>query len=457
MKAELSVAFRLNELLDFLGIGNIDNSDSIIKGICTDSREASENDLFFALAGKHTNGSEFVSEALKKGAYTVSPIKSHRNIYTDDPMHFLLMTASFYKSKLPCLKKTIAITGSVGKSTTKEYLKHILSRSHNVHANYQNYNNHIGVPLTVFSSPKNTEMLITEAGMNHTGEIAPISNCVKPDISIITNIGTSHIGNLGNRKNIAEEKSKISTGNPSGRIIVPKNEPLLAHLPNKYTYSICDNSADFVLEHASKTARLISRINTVDGLEIPFCSEHMLKNLCCALAVAVLIGDSDKNIKEAVKTITPEHFGQRLIKLSNFSIFDDSYNSSLESLTADLAYMKQTFSGVPLGAFIGDILELGNESEKIHTEVGKALAASRFQSLYLCGKYSEFVKKGAMSLGFDKNRIFIARSKYPDEESAKNIQDHHFNNEVILFKASHDLEFHKIANMIKERDIKNDR
>ena len=172
------------------------NKNLTITHISTDTRNISKGDLFFALKGDRFDGERFINDAIIKGAYTVSSKYNSASFLVNDTKEALMELARNYKSMVSP-KYTIAITGSVGKTTTKEITASLLSSKYNVHKTEKNYNNELGVAFTILSLPKNTDILIAECGMNHFGELSKISKMLLPDIAVITKIGTAHIGNLG--------------------------------------------------------------------------------------------------------------------------------------------------------------------------------------------------------------------------------------------------------------------
>ncbi len=459
MRVELSHPIDLVELSSFLNwdLSNLHNSSHIIKAICTDSREAEKGDLFFALKSDKDDGNNYIEAAIKKGCTAVGNKDLNGCIYSSDAGYSLIKTAEFYKSHLKQIKCTVAITGSVGKSTTKEYIKHILSDMYRVHATYGNFNNQIGVPLTVLGTPKNAEILILEMGMNHIGEISALSKCAKPDIALITSIGSSHIGNLGSIENIIKAKSEIKDGMTNGTVIIPAENPLLYSLTGGYTFGY-NTIADFMLTPShtyNGTYDFTSPERCISNIRCGISAEHLLSNLCGAASVSCMISDNMGKIKKSIRTITSAQTRQRFIRFSDFSIFDDSYNSSFESVLADLKFMVKEYPDLPIGVFVGDILELGEKSEQIHLELGSLIAQFKPVSIYAMGNYASFIKDGAITKGFNEKRIFINEDAKDKSKSIEQLLKNHSINEVILFKASHNLRFDIIADMIAKKERAN--
>ena len=221
MRIILSVPLTLSEIAENALSTHIFKGNVTVNAIVTNSKKASPGDLYIPLMGEKHNGEDYTEEARSRGAYILSSRDCNADIKTDDTTLSLLKIASYYKSKLRSLKKIIAITGSVGKTTTKNVLAKMVGAKYITHATKENFNNYIGLSYTLLSAPIDTEIIIAEIGMNHLGEISLMSKILNPDISVITNIGTSHIGNLGSRDMIAKAKLEITDGMKIINLVVP--------------------------------------------------------------------------------------------------------------------------------------------------------------------------------------------------------------------------------------------
>ena len=252
MRIKLGIPLELSEVVEATrGRLNEKCHKSKIKFLSTDTRELEPGDLFVALRGERYDGNDFIKYAKERGAITLGDDIS-ADILTKFGNASLLFLASYFKNKLKRLKYTIAITGSVGKTTTKEFTKILLSTQYSVHSTPQNYNNLIGMPLTLLSAPADTEILILEMGMNRLGEISQMSKCAKPDIALITNIGTAHIGNLGSKENISKAKKEIFDGMTDGEKIIPYGEELLSNIENATYFSTVYEDADVFINKLDK-------------------------------------------------------------------------------------------------------------------------------------------------------------------------------------------------------------
>lgn len=455
MRVELDMPLTLKEIVCATG-GKIDkqlNVNETVKAICTDTRECRESDLFIALRGTSDSGEFFVKEALSKKCAVISSSYDSGIIRVKDTSDALLEIAKMYKSKIG-LKYTVAVTGSVGKSTTVRFISEILRKRYKVHSPVGNFNNHIGVPLTVLSAPCDTEVLIVELGMNHEGEISRLSKCVEPDIGVITFIGTSHIGNLGSRKKIADAKLEILDGMHNSFLLLPHGEPLLSNINSGLYVSRNSSLSDFSFNDVSNdTYCFKSKYGSINNINFSDKREHILYNLAFSISVAQILKLTEYEIIKGIGAITKTNLRQRLILLKTFTIFDDSYNASLESITADLKYISSL--GKPTGAFLGDVLELGDNAISIHEEIGRTVSRLNIDRIYLYGKYSEHIARGAIEEGMSEKRIFINTDIASPEISISHIKENHALNEIILFKASHLLRLDKIADMIEQEERNN--
>lgn len=451
MRVELNIPLDIYEIASSLStdMSSVALIHKKITAICTDTRECKPEDIFVAISGGNDSGEKYVSDALSKGCYVISSVKQKGVIHVDSTTDALLKIAELYKSKLP-LKNTVAVTGSVGKSTTVKFISKILKQKYKVHSPSGNFNNHLGVPLTVLGAGSDTEILVLELGMNHRGEISRLSKYIKPDIGIITNIGTAHIGNLGSRKGIAEAKTEILSGIKDGHLLIPSDEPLLYGLKNSLTVGKNSSLSDFSLNGTDAGYIFKSKLKEIRDIHFFVSREHLLTNLSFAISVAVLLGLSENEIQNGIASISDEDLRQRFIVLHDFTIFDDSYNASLESVIADLIYISK-HNGAR-SALLGDVLELGVDTARIHESIGRIAADLKIDRLYLYGSYAVHIAEGATNAGMPSSSIFINDSIPSPEISVKHIIDNHTPGELILFKASHKMRLDKIANMIMEEE-----
>ncbi len=429
-----------------------EDSDTFINAISTDTRELMPGDLFIPLTGENFNAEIFVNDAVKFGAYAISSnYESKSTFKVKSTLNSLLLIAKAYK-KLLNLKYTVAVTGSVGKTTTKNLIIKLLSKKFKVHGTALNYNNEIGVPLTLLNARKDTEVLVIEAGMNHPGELSLISKTIEPDISVITKIGTAHIGNLGSREKIAKAKLEILDGMKDKFAIIPYNEPLLCEILHKLTISAKDANADVYISNLKSADDGILfnchfKDTVLEDLYVKSKDAHIPECLSFGIAVCLKAGLSEKELKNAITSLdNPSSL--KFEYIGKINILDDSYNSSPESVeyafkTLSL-YKKEGCSAV-----LGDMLELGEESERLHKSIGKAAAEAKLSALYIFGEFSSFTKAGAVDGGMSENRIFVNSDITRPDITALQILSNSLPNETILLKGSRKMQMERIKEKIE--------
>ena len=428
--------------------------DSEIRKIVTSSKEALQGSLFLALPGKNANGDQFLGEAKMRGAITVSATRDDSDILVDDISRALLKIADLYKDKLKLLRHTIAITGSVGKTTAKNILKKMLDPLYETHATKENYNNYIGCSHTVLTAPKHTEALIIEIGMNHAGEISQISKAITPSLSIITNIGTAHIGNLGSKKAIANAKLEILDGMEKELLIAPYGENLIKKAKNVYTFSTASDKADCFIEPINITKKG-SRFNIhtkrflLENQYTSLVGEHVLNAI--AIGVSVLdILELDKDvIFNSLKKINEADLRGRFRSAGDFLVFDDTYSASADALEAVLKRISME-DGIK-SAVLGDMLELGEKTKMLHERVGSLVRQNGFSRLFAFGKYAKHYANGAMTSGMDKNSIFINTDIERPDITARDIIANCKAGELLLVKASHNIRADRIIDQLMKK------
>ena len=446
MRCNLSIPVSCAEIAKALG-GYTTIGSTVINSISTDTRELLPGDLFIPIKGELFDGNDFCELATAKGAKVLCDRQKIADIYVESSDKVLLSLAKYYKSLLK-LQYTIGITGSVGKTTTKEIIAAILRKKYKTHATKKNYNNEIGVPFTIFSAPSDCEALVVEMGTNHVGEISTLASVVRPDIAVITKIGSAHIGNFGSKKAIANEKLAILANNPEAICIVPHEEELLKSVTNKKSVSTISQNADCYLE---------TNMRCQDGFYFDFKSikteiiDGFVRNNashipeCAAMAIAAC---EETYVKEdhILSTLNELNISHRITKIKELRIIDDSYNSSPEAVIAainTLASYKK-----PCGILLGDMLELGASAPALHREIGYAVAKANLDYLYTYGEFSEYICSGALIAGMPQDRIFKNKSMLSPEITAKQIAENQTTGHL-LFKASHKINLNNVIDILK--------
>ena len=452
MRIALGIPLSFSDLIKHGEAFSKDSYNGLITHITTDSREASEGDLFFSFASDRESGEEHIKEAHKKGAKSVSSFSKSASFLVSDTEKALLSLASFYKSKLKHLKAIVAITGSVGKTTTKEFCASFFSVSYKTHKTYMNYNNTLGVSLSLLSAPQDTEILVLELGMNALGEIKELSEAVKPDYAVITNIGNAHIGKLGSLQLIAEAKLEIAKGMTEERIIAPKEEALLSKA--KYKFSLSDKNSDYYLCKTNDTESFAFYHNSKKLIDFntDYKTSHHLKALLIALALSNLLGFNNEQMLDGIKNCSSVKLRQKLIDFKHFSVFDDTYSSSPEAVKADIEYLKLEYPKRRFSVALGDMLELGHKTEELHKQIGKLAYAEGARKLYAFGAYAYLIRDGAKEAGMKENDITASTELDDYPIIAKEIYQNSEHSEIVLVKASHALLSGKIIEEIERLD-----
>ena len=423
--------------------------DKEIKKIRIDSRLVEKGDLFVAIKGEQNNGHQFVKDALKKGAVaviisdTIRGIKDEMLIKVENTDIALLTIAHHYKSqfKIPF----IAITGSVGKTTTKELLALILSTKYNVLKNEKNYNNGYGVPLTLFNLSKEHEIGVIEMGMNHMKEISVLSNCVNPNTAIITNIGTSHIGYLKSKKNILKAKMEIIDGmNSNGTLFVNGDDDLLEKITPDIKVVNCgfhknnDFEAFDVISDLYLSTFSLEHNHKVYEIEVNL-PGHLLTNVLLAIRVGLEYGVKIEDIVSVLKTYRSKNMRMNIELLKNkITLIDDSYNCSFESLRGILKILEQLDDDKLL--ILGEIRELGNQSKKIHKSLKEHIV--------------NVIKRELILVGPAMKNIKISGAKYFDDyqQVIEHLKTLNISDKLILVKASRGVELDKVCDYLRNQN-----
>lgn len=423
--------------------------DSYFTHIVSDSREARCGDLFFSLS-KDISAAEHISEAKSKGAKTVSSIPCDADFLVDDCETALLKLASFYKTCLKSLSTTIAITGSVGKTTTKEFCYSFFEKLFKTHKTYKNYNNALGVAFSLLTAPHDTEILILELGMNALGEIKALSDAVKPDYAVITNIANAHIGKLGSLELIAKAKLEISSGMKDEKIIAPYEEALLSSA--KFKFSLSNRGAEYYFDTANNKCTLYHNSKKIIDFSTKYKAKHHLNAQLISLILGHLLKISEEKMQLGIKNCENISLRQKIINLKSFSLFDDTYSSSPEAVQADIEYLKLEYPHRPFSLALGDMLELGYKTSELHEEIGKLAYLAGARKLYAFGAYAYLICNGAKSAGMSNEEISVYTDTNYYDILAKEIYKKSKPGEIVLIKASHALHSEKITEEIERLD-----
>ena len=373
------------------------------EGIETDTRKIKPGTLFFCLKGDNFNANEFAGEALDKGAVAVvidekKYYKNERMILVDNVLETLQKLANYHRRQF--VIPVIGITGTNGKTTTKELVTAVLSSKFRAHATAGNFNNHIGVPLTLLSMPVDTEIAVIEMGANHPGEIRDLCLIAEPTHGLITNIGKAHLEGFGSLQGVIDAKTELYTfvTQHKGILFVNSDNLLLMDLSSEYsriTYG-SDSEADNRGQLLSSKPFIALEFNG-RNLNTNLLGNYNFTNIMAALAVGSYFDVEDEKLVEAISTYQPENKRSQLLETKTNKIYLDAYNANPTSMQNAL----ESFAAIdmaPKVAILGDMLELGEESSKEHLATVESLKSYNFDPVILIGP--EFVEAGKDS-GFN--------------------------------------------------------
>jgi len=405
------------------------NLDAEISGVSTDTRTINKGELFIPLVGEIFDGHYFVDKAIEKGA---SAVLIHRDdadflpelfpavavIKVADTLKALQDLASFQRNRFNI--PIVAVTGSNGKTTTKDMIALVLSEKYKVLKTQGNFNNEIGLPLTLLGLEDSHEVAVVEMGMNHLGEIHRLAEIARPNIGVITNIGVSHIQNLGTKENILKAKMEIFDFFTSeDRAILNGDDEFLSKIAEEFPYQVKYYGTSDISSIKAENIKLlgeqgISYNLNIGGethpVEIPIPGKHNVYNSLAAAAVGSLMGIELDKIANALRSYRSGKMRLNIFSTdSNIKVIDDVYNASPDSMKAAIEILKDLGEGRKI-AILGDMLELGDYSQKGHAEVGEAVAHKGIDILITVGQESKFIGTGASSCGMDNQNIIHLES-----------------------------------------------
>lgn len=418
-----------------------------------DTREINENDVYVALIGLESDGNDYYYEAVEKNAslcilskYDNRDPKNTAIIMVEDTLKALQDIAG-YQRELIKDKPIIAVTGSAGKTSTKDLIASVLDSKYSVLKTKGNYNNHIGMPLSLLSY-KNEDIAVIEMGMNHFGEISTLTNIAKPNIAVITNIGTAHIGNMGSREGILKAKLEILEGVQDNTVIINNDDDMLSKWAeenkDKYTIITCgiDNkNSMFVAENIELYEDCsFYTVNNVK-FEVPVGGKHFILNSLLAYAVGKYYKLSDEEINKGLKNLDLTSGRMQKKELKNGAILiNDCYNANFDSMKAAISYMEEVNNKRKI-LVLGDMKELGEYSEKIHSDIGE-LINENIDILITTGEEAKNIDKNANA----KEKIWLENN----EEVTKYLKGIISANDIVLLKASNGMNFKEICDVVEK-------
>lgn len=444
-----------------------EDADLKIQGVTTDSRSISKGCLFIPLAGERFDGHDFAADCLAAGADAVLWDKAKGNspgpaVIVKDTLAALQQLAHSYLKESGA--RVVGITGSNGKTTTKDIVFSLLSTTFNVHKTQGNFNNHIGLPLTILAMPEDAEIAVLEMGMSGRHEIELLSKLAEPEVAVITNIGEAHLMQLGSRLEIARAKLEILAGLKSGgTLIYDGDEPLIPEVlrepatlkPESFhtvTFGLQPHNDDYSvgLMFLEDGTVFTSSAGGGEPLHLPLLGQHNVVNGLAAIAVARYFGVTEAAIKEGLSRIQLTGMRIEVVKgRSGITILNDAYNASPTAMKAAIGVLENMKGYRCKVAVLGDMLELGETEDDLHREVGAFLKGGKIDRLFTYGTLGEKIAEGAAE-HLDPQSIHAYTDK---AELIAGLLDVLHPGDVVLVKASRGMRLEEVVEAVKNSDL----
>ncbi|PFA21834.1 MULTISPECIES: UDP-N-acetylmuramoyl-tripeptide--D-alanyl-D-alanine ligase [Bacillus cereus group] len=432
-----------------------------VQGVSIDTRKIEKGNLYVPIQGDRFDGHSFVDKAVENGAVATLWKKDVQNpptdipvIFVEDTLEALQALAKSYRDQLDV--KVIGVTGSNGKTSTKDIVTSLLATKFKVQKTEGNFNNHIGLPLTILSLEENTEMAVLEMGMSSLGEIEFLSKLARPNAAIITNIGEAHLMDLGSRDAIAEAKLEIVTGLQNGGVFVYNgDEPLLTNrVPNMNLAAETITFGDARANDYYPTSVTLQATGTYFKMNqdkdtvfyLPVLGKHNVYNTLASMAIAKYFGVTWEEMKQGLVTLQMTGMRMEIVKTNNgLTVINDAYNASPTAMEAAFHLMNGLDGFAKKVVVLGDMLELGDQEVQFHYEVGKLIDPAKISYVFTYGRLGAQIAEGA-KINFPKERVKVYDNK---EELVKELQTVIDEKDVVLVKASRGMKLEEIITMLK--------
>ena len=442
------------------------NDKHIITSVTTDSRRVEEGSLFIALVGENFDGHDYINKAIDAGASAVLSqyildSADFTYILVEDTQAALLKLAAYYRSKFHI--PAVAITGSSGKTTTKEMVAAVLGENFEVLKNEGNLNNTIGLPITVFCMEKRHTICVFEMGMDKLGEIKALASVVKPDIAVITNVGTAHIEFLGTRENILKAKKEIfSFFTGDDKAIINGDDDMLAtvsDLPCKIirygTNEENDLYAFNINQRSDEGMEFTLIINdNQEQFFVPLIGMHNVYNALCAISVGLAMNMKIEKIRKGLaKFVSGKMRMEVFLTKDGIKVINDSYNANPDSTVAAIEVLKNMNCKGRRVLILADMLELGEYSERGHRRVGEKATHSKIDILITIGENAKYISQGALDSGMKEEQIYRLGDNKTAYYKLKSIL---IPTDTVLIKGSRAMKLEEIADSLRERSFTKD-
>lgn len=436
-------------------MGNAAESTQI-KMIQSDSRLPVEQALFIPIAGDNFDGHAYIEKAIEQGAIATLWDRSKEIpkavseelifFFVEDTITALQQLAAYYREKVDPI--VIGITGSNGKTTTKDLTYAVMQTTYKTHATKGNFNNHLGLPFTILQMPADTEMLVLEMGMSNFDEIDVLTKIAQPDYAIITNIGESHIEHLGSKKGIAAAKLEIMNGlKITGKLIIDGDEPLLNHVKeNKHVINcgFADDNTILISDVFLQEKATNFTINKVGAFTVGLLGKHHAKNASYVWAVARDLAIPTRDFQAGLHALEPTGMRFELTEgKQGVTIINDAYNASVTSMKASIEVVKEMPGFKKKILVLGDILELGDFAESLHASVADAIDES-VQHVYTFGEHAARISEQVKIIHPNIETKHFTK----ENQLIEKLQEEAVENQLIFFKASRGMAFERFVETI---------
>ena len=441
---------------DYIENGNIEEN---IQGVCIDSRKVVEGNLYIPIRGANNNGHDYVEQAIENGAKAVlwerkepNPPQNVVVILVEDTTIALQELARSYRNQLDI--RIVGITGSNGKTSTKDILASVLSQHYVTQKTLGNYNNEIGVPLTLLSLSDQCEAAVVEMGMENLGELSFLTTMVRPDVGIITNVGTAHLENLKTMENIAKAKMEIVDGiRENGLLIYNGDQTLLKNaaiekqIPGHIRIRTfgqkekCDYMVRNVHQYTDKLSFQVSD----EEFELDMIGKHQAMNAAGAYIAAKALGLSTEEVKAGFLNIEKTGLRNELVSVDQCLILNDSYKSNPQSALAAVETMEEFDIPYKI-AVLGDMLELGDTSDLIHYTLGKDISGFHLAEVLTIGEMACYIAQGVR----DNNRSIKIHHFTDQEQLYQYLKPYMHQNCMVLVKGSRGMKLDQLVNALEK-------
>jgi len=440
------------------------SAEQVFVGVTTDSRKVAKNNLFIPLVGEKFDGHDYIEQCFRAGTavcLTEKPIPQLDNaaaILVKDTAKALRDLATWHRNKYDI--PVVGITGSVGKTSTKDIISCVLAKHYEVLKTQGNFNNEIGLPLTLLNLNSTHELAVIEMGMSGFGEISRLTAISQPQIAVITNIGVSHIEKLGSQQGILKAKLEILEGlKPEGLVVLNGDDPLLRELKGKLNFKTVyygmNSELDYVAQDYESLGEAGTRfniklVNRTYKVNLPVPGIHNVYNALAAIAVGIEMNIPMKVIIDGIAQYSPGNMRQNIVTYNGMKIINDAYNASPQSMQAALNVLEELCSKTRGIAVLGDMLEMGDMAKELHYSVGRFIKDKKIDYLITVGRDSKNIMQAVADSGNQKIKLQHFDN---NNDALKYVLNIIRQGDFILIKGSRGMKMEQIADGIMKSEI----